>query len=116
MNVRYPLTKFTRLAHPHTEEPTDPVSIENILKPVQSRCSESPLVEREHTKSPDTQIYGQQQSNLALANGLTSVHGTITSSTGSVTTDLIRDVKACDAELERVHHREAWMKAALSQA
>jgi len=29
---------------------------------------------------------------------------------------LIRDVKARDAELERLRRREAWMKAALSQA
>src|SRR5712691_13199335 len=101
MTMCYPLTKFACLAHPHTEKPTGPVSIENGLKPVQSRCSESPLVEREHTKSPDTQIYGQQQLNLALANGLTSVHGAKTGSAGSVTTNLICDVKACDAELER---------------
>jgi hypothetical protein len=86
------------------------------VKPVQNRRSESPVVERERTKSPDTQNYGQQQPNLASANGLTSVHGAKTGSAGNVTTDLIRDVKARDAELERLRRREAWMKAALSQA
>jgi hypothetical protein len=96
--------------------PTGPVSIESVVKPVQNRRSESPLVERERAKSPDTQNYGQQQPNLASANGLSSVHGAKTGSAGSVTTDLIRDVKARDVELERLRHREAWMKTALSQA
>ena len=95
--------------------PTGPLSIESVVKPVQNRRSDSPLVERERTKSPDTQNYGQQ-SNLASVNGLTSVHGVKSSSAGSVTTDLIRDVKVRDAELERLRRREAWMKAALSQA
>ena len=44
------------------------------------------------------------------------MHGSKTGSVGSVTTDLIRDVKACDAELKKLHCHEAWMKAALSQA
>ena len=66
--------------------PTGPVSIESVVKPVQSRRPESPLVERERTKSPDTQISGQQQPNLASANGLTSMHGSKTGSMGSVTT------------------------------
>jgi hypothetical protein len=96
--------------------PTGPVSIESVVKPAQNRRSESPLVERERTKSPDTQNYGQQHPNLASANGLTSVHGAKTGSAGSVTTDVIRDVKARDAELETLRRREAWMKAALSQA
>lgn len=96
--------------------PTGPVNIESVVKPIQNRRSESPLVERERTKSPDTQIYAQQPPNLTSANGLTSVHGAKTGSAGSVTTDLIRDVKVRDAELERLRRREAWMKAALSQA
>lgn len=95
--------------------PTGPISIESVVKPVQNRRSESPLVVRERTKSPDTQNYGQQHPNIASANGLTS-HGAKTGSAGSVTTDLIRDVKARDAELEALRRREAWMKAALSQA
>jgi hypothetical protein len=93
-----------------------PVSIESVVKPVQNRRSESPLVERERTKSPDAQNYGHQHPNLASANGLISVHGAKTGSAGNVTTDLIRDVKARDAELESLRRREAWMKAALSQA
>jgi hypothetical protein len=96
--------------------PTGPVSIESVAKPVQNRRSESPLVERERTKSPETHIYTQQSSNLASANGLTSVHGSKIGSAGNVTTDLIRDVKVRDAELERLRRREAWMRAALSQA
>lgn len=96
--------------------PTGPVTIESVVKPVQNRRSESPLVERERAKSPDAQNYGQQQPNLAPANGLPSVHGAKTGSAGNVTTDLIRDVKARDAELERMRRREAWMKTALSQA
>ena len=96
--------------------PAGPVSIESVVKPVQSWRPESPLVERECTKSPDTQISRQQQPNLASTNGLTSMHGSKTGSAGSVTTDLIRDVKARDAELEKLRRHEAWMKAALSQA
>ena len=96
--------------------PTGPVSIESVVKPVQNRRSESPLVERERAKSPDAQNYGHQHPNLASANGLTSVQGAKTGSAGNVTTDLIRDVKARDAELESLRRREAWMKAALSQA
>jgi hypothetical protein len=111
VRVRYPPTKFARLAHLHAEEHLPVLSVS-----VQNRCSESPLVERERTKSPDTQIYGQQQPNLASANGLTFVHGAKTSSVGNVTTDLIRDVKVRDVELEMLRRREAWMKAALSQA
>lgn len=98
----------------HGGTPTGPVSIESVVKPIQNPRSESPLVERERTKSPDTQIYAQQP-NLASANGLT-LHGAKTGSAGSVTTDLMRDVKVRDAELERLRRREAWMKAALSQA
>jgi hypothetical protein len=96
--------------------PTGPISIESMVKTVQLQRSESPLVERERTKSPDAQNYVQQQPNLASANGFTSAHGTKTGSVGVVTTDLIRDVKARDAELETLRRREAWMKAALAQA
>ncbi len=97
--------------------PTGPLSIESVVKSVQQRRSESPQVERERAKSPDTQDYGQQQPNLASVNGLViSTHPTKTGTAGNVTTDLIRDVKARDAELERLRRREAWMKAALSQA
>ena len=96
--------------------PTGPISIESMVKTVQLQRSESPLVERERTKSPDAQNYVQQQPNLASANGFTSAHGTKPGSVGVVTTDLIRDVKARDAELETLRRREAWMKAALAQA
>jgi hypothetical protein len=96
--------------------PTGPVSIESMVKTVQQQQrSESPLVERERTKSPEAQNYGQQQPNLASANGIT-VHSTKAGSASSITTDLIRDVKARDAELETLHRREAWMRAALAQA
>jgi hypothetical protein len=82
---------------------------------VQQQRSESPLVERERTKSPEAQNYVQQQPNLASANGIT-VHSTKAGSASSITTDLIRDVKARDAELETLRRREAWMRAALAQA
>jgi hypothetical protein len=81
----------------------------------QQQHSESPLVERECTKSPKAQNYGQQQSNLASANGIT-VHSTKAGSASSITTDLISDVKAHDAELETLRCHEAWMRAALAQA
>jgi hypothetical protein len=74
--------------------PTGPVSIENMVKPVQQQQhSESPLVEHEHTKSPEAQNYGQQQPNLASANEIT-VRNMKAGSVSSITTDLIRDVKA----------------------
>jgi hypothetical protein len=87
-----------------------------MVKTVQHQRSESPVVERERTKSPDAQNYGQQQPNLTSANGFTSVQSTKAGSAGNITTDLIRDVKARDAELETLRRREAWMKAALAQA
>jgi hypothetical protein len=96
--------------------PTGPISIESMVKAtVQQQRSESPLVERERTKSPEAQNYVQQQPNLASANGIT-VHSTKAGSASSITTDLIRDVKARDAELETLRRREAWMRAALAQA
>ena len=95
--------------------PTSPVSIESMVKPVQQQQhSESPLVERDRTKFPEAQNYGQQQSNLASANGIT-VHNMKAGSASNITTDLIRDVKARDVELETLRHREAWMRAALAQ-
>jgi hypothetical protein len=79
-----------------------------MVKPVQQQQrSESPLVERECTKSPEAQ-------NLASANGIT-VHNMKAGSASNITTDLIRDVKARDVELETLRHREAWMRAALAQ-
>jgi hypothetical protein len=96
--------------------PTGPVSIESMVKPVQQQQrSESPLVECERTKSPEAQNYGQQQPNLASANGIT-VRNMKAGSASSITTDLIRDVKAHDVELETLRHHEAWMRAALAQA
>ena len=96
--------------------PPGPVAIESLVKTMQHQRSESPLVERERTKSPDVQNYGQKQPSLAPSNGPASVHSTIPGSGGNITTDLIRDVKARDAELETLRRREAWMKAALAQA
>jgi hypothetical protein len=87
-----------------------------MVKTVQYQRSESPLVERERTKSPDSQNYVQQQPNLPSANGFTSVQSAKAGSAGNITTDMIRDVKARDAELETLRRREAWMKAALAQA
>jgi hypothetical protein len=87
-----------------------------MVKPVQQQQrSESPLVECDCTKSPEAQNYRQQQPNLASANGIT-VHSTKAGSASSITTNLIHDVKARDAELETLRRREAWMRAALAQA
>jgi hypothetical protein len=108
----------TRALSPHARggTPTGPVSIESMVKPGQHQRSESPLVERERAKSPDTQNYGQQQSSLASVNGFPSAHGTKSGSTSDVSADLIRDLKTRDAELETLRRRQAWMKAALAQA
>ena len=100
-------------AHAHGGTPTGP-SIENVVKTGQR--SESPLVERERTKSPESPNYGQQQSNLTSVNGLSSNHSTKSGSTSDISTDIIRDLKARDAELETLRRRQAWMKAALVQA
>ena len=96
--------------------PTGPVNIESMVKTGQHQRSESPLVERERAKSPDTQDYGQQQSGLTSVNGFPSAHSTKSGSTSDVSADLIRDLKTRDAELETLRRRQAWMKAALVQA
>lgn len=96
--------------------PTGPVNIESMVKTGQHQRSESPLVERERTKSPDTQSYGQQQSSLASVNGFHSTHSTKSGSTSDVSAELLRDLKTRDAELETLRRRQAWMKAALVQA
>lgn len=88
--------------------------IESVVKTGQR--SESPLVERERAKSPDSPNHGQQQSNLTSVNGLSSNHSTKSGSTSDTSTDIIRDLKARDAELETLRRRQAWMKAALVQA
>ena len=93
--------------------PTGP-NIESMVKTGQR--SESPLVERERAKSPDSPNYGQQQSNLTSVNGLGSAHSTKSGSTSDISADLMRDLKARDAELETLRRRQAWMKAALVQA
>jgi hypothetical protein len=88
----------------------------SLMKTGQHQRSESPLVERERAKSPDTQNYGQQQPGLTSVNGFPSAHGTKSGSTSDVSADLIRDIKTRDAELETLRRRQAWMKAALVQA
>ena len=93
--------------------PTGPI-IEGVAKSGQR--SESPLVERERAKSPDSPNYVQQQSNLTSANGLSSAHSTKSGSTSDISADLIRDLKARDSELETLRRRQAWTKAALVQA
>ncbi|KAH8990140.1 hypothetical protein EDB86DRAFT_3065324 [Lactarius hatsudake] len=97
-----------------TASPMGPVSIESLVKTVQPQRSESPLVERE--RSPDPQNYGSQQPNITSVNGFTHGHGTKPGSTGNVTADLIRDLKARETELETLRRREAWMIAALARA
>ncbi|KAI0257057.1 hypothetical protein BJV78DRAFT_1159906 [Lactifluus subvellereus] len=97
--------------------PTGPVSIESLVKIVQHQRSESPMVvDRERAKSPRAKSPDAQQSNLASVNGFTPAHGTKAGSTGNVTAELIRDLKARETELETLRRREAWMKAMLAQA
>ncbi|KAI0294942.1 hypothetical protein BC826DRAFT_1104415 [Russula brevipes] len=86
--------------------PTGPASIEGMVKTVHHQRSESPQVDRERAKSPDAQSYGQQQPSLTTKTG----------SADNVTADLVRDLKARDAELETLRRRDTWMKAALAQA
>jgi hypothetical protein len=99
-----------------TTSPVGPVSIESLVKTLQPQRSESPLVERERGKSPDPQNQGSQQPNITSVNGLTHGHGTKPGSTGNVTADLIRDLKARETEIETLRRREAWMTAALARA
>ena len=96
--------------------PTGPVSIESVVKTAQNQRSESPLVDRERARSPDAQNHGPQQPNVTSVNGFTSARDTQTDSPGNDTAELVRDLKARDAELETLRRREAWMKAALAQA
>ena len=113
-SVHCPPTKCALSPPAREGTPTGPVSIKSMVKPVQQQyCSESPLVECERTKSPEAQNYGQQQPNLASANGIT-VHSTKASSASNITTNLICDVKARDLELETLRRCEAWMRAALA--
>ncbi|KAI0308283.1 hypothetical protein B0F90DRAFT_1665117 [Multifurca ochricompacta] len=92
--------------------PTGPVNIESLVKTVPHQRSESPLVDRERAISPDAPNLGQQQPNLAPINGFTHGHDP----TGNIAADLIRDLKAREAELETLRRREVWLKAALSRA
>src|SRR5712671_2003836 len=91
--------------------PVGPVGIESMAKTVLQRRSESPIVDRERVKSPDA--HEQRQPNV---NGFNSAHDTKSGSAGNVTAELIRGLKARDAELETLRRREAWMKVALVQA
>ncbi|KAI0314774.1 hypothetical protein OF83DRAFT_1267104 [Amylostereum chailletii] len=70
--------------------------------------SASPLVDR--IKSPDG--YSPAGSGL---NGFAN-HGGGKGSIGNVTQDLLRDLKARDAELQDLKRKEEWMKAALTKA
>ncbi|KAF8274017.1 hypothetical protein EI94DRAFT_1768885 [Lactarius quietus] len=99
-----------------TTSPAGPVSIESLVKTVQPQRSDSPLVERERARSPDPPIQAPQQPNITSVNGFTPGHGTKPGSTGNVTADLIRDLKARETELETLRCREAWMTAALARA
>lgn len=100
-----------------TASPAGPVSIETLVKTVQPQRSESPIVERERAKSPDSsQNHGSQQPSITSVNGFTHGHGAKPASTGNITADLIRDLKARETELETLRRREAWMTTALARA
>lgn len=63
-------------------------------------------------KSSLDSYYGQRAASPTV-NGFS--HGKV-GSTGNITADLIRDLKAKEAEVEALKKREAWMKAALTKA
>lgn len=76
--------------------------------------SPSPIVDR--SKPPPDAFYNGVRS--PTTNGFAnvgSVHGGH-GSTGNITADLIRDLKAKEAEMDAMKSREVWMKAALSKA
>ena len=80
--------------------------------------SPSPIVNRNNP--PLDAFYSGVRS--PSANGFTSArpgsvgHGGHGGSTGNITADLIRDLKAREAEVDNMKNREVWMKAALSKA
>lgn len=87
-------------------------------KLVERTRSPSPIVNR-NNPPPDAFYPGGRSPS---ANGFSSTrpgsvgHGGHGSSTGNITADLIRDLKAKEAEMDNMKSREVWMKAALTKA
>ena len=89
----------------------------SIAARLQAR-SPSPSIDR--TKPPSDAFYGGVRS--PTTNGFanprpgSSVGLVGAGSTGNITADLIRDLKAKESEVDAMRNREVWMKAALSKA
>lgn len=66
----------------------------------------------ERGKSSLDSYYGQRAAS-PIVNGFSHAKA---GSTGNITADLVRDLKAKEAEIEALKKREAWMKAALTKA
>lgn len=65
----------------------------------------------------DAFVYKTGQINgFAAINGRVSPSIARPGSAGNIAADLVRDVRAKDAELEQLRRREQWMRAALSKA
>ncbi|EMD41957.1 hypothetical protein CERSUDRAFT_110507 [Gelatoporia subvermispora B] len=72
--------------------------------------SPSPNIDR--SRPPQDAFYGAKPASPILPNGFGHKSG----STGNVVSDLIRDLKEKDTEVETMRKREAWMKATLVKA
>lgn len=75
--------------------------------------SPSPVVDR--SKAPPDAFYNPASGTPTTPNGYGHVKAG-PGSTGNITADLIRDLKAKEAEMDTMKKREAWMKAILNQA
>ncbi|KII94183.1 hypothetical protein PLICRDRAFT_99563 [Plicaturopsis crispa FD-325 SS-3] len=78
--------------------------------------STSPAQGIDRSKPPADAFYNPNGRGSPVANGHAHGHHGRGSSTGNMTADLIRDLKAKEAEMETMRKRELWMKAALAKA
>lgn len=107
----------TRAMSPALQMSGEAAAQPSIAARLQERArSPSPIVDR--TKPPPDAFYNGVRSptqNGFGRPGSSTGHGGH-GSTGNITADLIRDLKAKEAEVDAMKIREIWMKAALSKA
>ena len=107
----------TRAMSPALQMSGEAIPQPSIAARLQERTrSPSPIVDR--TKPPPDAFYSGPRSptqNGFGRPGSSAGHGGH-GSTGNITADLIRDLKAKEAEVDTMKTREIWMKAALSTA
>ena len=107
----------TRATSPALQMSGDTAPQPSIAARLQERTrSPSPIVDR--TKPPPDAFYNGVRSptqNGFGRPGSSAGHGGH-GSTGNITADLIRDLKAKEAEVDAMKIREIWMKVALSKA